>query len=83
MNIYLRVPGDIPLIYIGYKYKYQKFLGFIASEGDGIIDPDDTYLSRFPDTYYNVSICPTVCTCILVRYSNACNSIENHNKMRK
>ena len=30
-----RVTGDIPHVAIGYKYRFQKVLGFIAKEGGG------------------------------------------------
>ena len=31
------VPGDRPLMAIGYKYNYRKVLGFIYTEGAGSI----------------------------------------------
>ena len=40
-----RVTGDIPLMAIGYKYKYQKVLGIIATEEDRSTEPDFTYFS--------------------------------------
>ena len=67
----------------GYKYKSQKVLESISTEGYGSTNPGDTYLSHFPDTYYNISIIPVVHPCILVRYFNTCNYIEKHNKMQK
>ena len=51
-----RVPGDIILVYIGYKYNSSKVLVFIDTEGGGSIYPGYPYLSHFPDSYYNVSI---------------------------
>ena len=51
-----RVPGDIPLIYIGVTYNSRKVLGFIATEGAGSTEPGDPYLPRFPEKYSNVSI---------------------------
>ena len=45
-------------MYTRYKYNYWRFLGFIFTEGAGIIDPGDPYLSHLPDTYSNVSILP-------------------------
>ena len=35
----------------GYKYNYQKLLGFIATEGAGINIPGDTYLYRLPEIF--------------------------------
>ena len=78
-----RVPGGRPLLAIGYKYNYRKVLGYIATEGGGITEPGDTYLPFFPDVYSNVSVFPVVRPYLLGRYFNACNVIDNHNKMRQ
>ena len=78
-----RVPGDIPLMSIGYKYNSRKVLVFIATEGAGITEPVDPYLSRFHDIYSNVSVHPVVRPHLLGRYFNACNAIYNHNSMRQ
>ena len=51
-----RVPGVKPLTFIGYKYSYRKVLRFIATEGAGSTELGDTYLSRFPDIYSNISV---------------------------
>ena len=70
-----RFPGEIPLLAIGYKYNSRKVLGFIATEGAGITEPVDPYLSRLPDIYSHVSVRPVVHTHLLGRYLNACNEI--------
>ena len=44
-----RVPGDRPLMDIGYKYSYRNVLGFIDTEGAGSTEPGDPYLSYFPE----------------------------------
>ena len=54
------VPGGRPLMSIGYKYNYRNVLGFIDTGGYGSTETDSPYLSRFPDNYSNVSICPVV-----------------------
>ena len=72
-----------PLLAIGYKYNSRKILGLIATEGGGITELGDPYLSRFPDIFSNVSVCPVFCSCFLVIYLNAFNAIDNHNRMRK
>ena len=46
-----RVPSSIPLIDIGYKYNSRKVLGFIATEGYGITETGDNYLSHFPNIF--------------------------------
>ena len=48
-----RVPGDRPLMAIGYKYNSRKVLVIIATEGYVSTEPGDPYLFRFPDSYYN------------------------------
>ena len=75
--------GEIPLLSIGYKYNSRKVLGFIVTEGSGSTEPGDPYLSRFPDIYSNVSVCPVVHPHLLGMYFNACNEIYNHNRMRQ
>ena len=41
MNSMSRVPGERPLMTIGYKYNYRKVLGFISAEGTGSTDTGD------------------------------------------
>ena len=76
-------PGESPLLAIGQNYNSRKVIGFIATEGAGSTGPGDPYLSRFPDIYSNVSVRPVVCPHLLGRYFNACNAIDNQNRMRK
>ena len=64
-----RVPGDIPLM------DSRKVLGFIATEGYGSTEPGDTYVSRFPDIFSNVSVGPVVLPHFLGRYLNFCNAV--------
>ena len=66
---------------IGYKYNYRKVLVFIATEGAGTTEPGDPYLSCFYDIYSNVSVSPVVCPRLPHRYFNACNTIDNQNRM--
>ena len=60
---------------------YRKVLVFISTDGAGSTEPGDPYLSRLPDIYYNVSVIPIVCPHFIGRYLNACNEIDNHNRM--
>ena len=76
-------PGEGTLLDIGYKYNSRKVLGFISTDGAGSTEPGDTYLSCFPDIYYNISVRPIVCPHSIHRYFNACNAIDNHNRMRQ
>ena len=54
-------PDDRLLAVIGYKYRYQKALCFIATEGDRSTEPGVTYLSHYPENHSNVSICSIFC----------------------
>ena len=83
MKITPRVPGGIPLLAIGYKYNSMRVLVFIATEGYISNAPSDPYLSCFPDICSNVYVCSVVCPHFLGRYFNACNSIENDNRMQQ
>ena len=75
------VPGDRTLMAIRYKYNSRKVLGFIATKGAGSNAPGNPYLSRFPDIYPNVSVCPVVHPNLLGRYSNAYNAIDSRNRI--
>ena len=75
MNTTPRVPGDGPIMDIGYKYNSRKVLGFIA-EGAGSTEPGDPYLDRHPDNYLNVSVRPAVHPHFLGRHFNAYNATK-------
>ena len=75
--------GGRPLLAILHKYNYWKVLLSISTKGGGSTEPGDPYLSRFPEIYYNVSVCPICFPHFIGRYFNACNAIDNHNTMRK
>ena len=76
-------PFGRPLLAIGYKYNSRKVIGFIATEGAGSTELGDPYLSCFHDIYYNVSVRPVVRPHFMGRNLNACNAIENQNRMRQ
>ena len=52
------VPGEMPLIAIGYKYNARKVLSFIVTNKSGITNTSITYLSKYPDQFTNVAIFP-------------------------
>ena len=68
---------------VGYKCNYRKFPGFISTEGAGSTEPDYTYLSHFPEIYYNFYVCPIVHPHFLSRYFNDYNAIDNNNSMQQ
>ena len=52
------VPGDRPIIAIGYKYNVRKVLSFIVTDNAGSTKTGIPYLSKYPDQFTNVSIRP-------------------------
>ena len=52
------VPGGRPLIDMGYKYNTRKVLTFIVTDNAGSTNTGIPYLSKYPDQFTNVSICP-------------------------
>ena len=52
------VPGDRPLIDIGYKYNARKVLSFIVKDNTGSTQTGIPYSSKYTDQYTNVAICP-------------------------
>ena len=76
-----RVPVDVPRVAVGYKYIYQKFLGFITTEGGRSTGPGVPYLSHYPNNYSNVYIIPVLCPQSISRYFSAFNVRDNHNRM--
>ena len=59
------LPGGRPLIAIGYKYNARKVLYFIVTENSGITKTGIPYLSKYPDQFTNVSICPVACPVVI------------------
>ena len=60
MNIIPGVPLYRPVVDIWYKYNSYKVLVFISMEGTSSTDPNQPYLSRYPENDYNISILPVV-----------------------
>ena len=52
------VPGDRPLIAIGYKYNDRKVLYFIVMYNTGSTRTGIPYLSNYPEQFTNVAILP-------------------------
>ena len=52
------VPGDRPLIAIGNKYNAQEVISFIVTDNAGSRKTGIPYLSKYPDQFTNVAICP-------------------------
>ena len=74
------VPGDRPLIAIGYKYNARKVLSFIVTDNAGSKNTGIPYLSKYPDQFTNVSIRPVARPLVTSKTFSAVNEIESHNK---
>ena len=77
------VPGDRPLIAIGYNYNTQKIISFIVTDNIGITKEGLTYLSKLPEQFSNVSICPIDFPLVIYKFSGSINEVDSHNKSRK
>ena len=73
------VPGDRPLINIGYKYNARKVLYFIVTENAGITKTNISYLSKNPDQFTNFYICP-VARPLFMSFFYVVNEVDSHNK---
>ena len=58
LSINAMVPRGRELIDIRYKYNTQKVIYFIVIDNTEIKQAGITYLSKYPDQFYNVDICP-------------------------
>ena len=52
------IPGDKPLVGIGYKYNAQNVLSFIGRNDAGITNNGIKYLSKYPEPFSNLSFFP-------------------------
>ena len=77
------VTGDRPLLSIGYKYNYWKFLSVVATGGAGRTTLGIPYLSKYPDQFYNVSIRPVACPLLISKCFGSVNEVESDNKYRQ
>ena len=76
------VPGDRPLIAIGYKYNVRKVLSFIVTYNTGSTNNGIPYLYNYPDQFTNVAIRP-VAHPLVVSKKSAVNEVDSHNKSRQ
>ena len=74
------VPGDGPIIAIGYKYNARKVLYFIAIADAGNIKAGIPYLSRCPYPFYNASILPVYSPLAMYKLFGSVNEVDSHNK---
>ena len=77
------VPRSKPLIVIGYNYNVHKVLSFVVTEDAGRTKARITHLSKCPDPFYNVSICPIYHPLVTFKLFGYVNEFDSHNKSRK
>ena len=77
------VPGDRPIIAIGYKYNTRKVLYFIAKTDAGSTNSGIPYLSKYTDQISNVFICPVACPLVMSNLFGSVNEVVSHNKSRQ
>ena len=63
------IPGDRPLIAIGYKYNARKVPYFIVTDNTGCTKTDIPYLSKYPDQFTNVAIRPVALPLVMPFFS--------------
>ena len=76
------VPGDRPLIAIGYKYNARKVLYFIVTDNTGSTNTGIPYLSKYPYQFMNVAIRPVARPLVMSKHISAVNEVDAHNKSR-
>ena len=77
------VPGDRPLIAIGYKYNARKVLSFIVTDNSGSTKTCIPYLSKYPDQFTNVSIFPVARPLVMSKCFSAVNEVDSHKNSRQ
>ena len=77
------VPGERPLLAIGYKYNSRKVLSFVATVGAGSTTLDIPYLSNYQDKFSNVSIRPVARPLIMFKFFGSVYEVDSHNKSRQ
>ena len=75
------VPGERPVIYIVYKSNAWKFLYSIVIDNAGITKTGIPYLSKYPDQFINVVICP-VSRPLVVSKTSGVNEVDSHKKIK-
>ena len=74
------VPRVRSIIAINYNYNVRKVLIFIVTYNTGITQVVVSYLSNYPDQFYNVSILPVACHFVVYNFFGCVNQVDPHNK---
>ena len=80
LNTKSTVPGDLPIIAIEYKYNIQEVIYFITSEDTDITKYGFPYLSKYDESFYNVTICPVDHYLEIPKFFGFINEFDSHNK---
>ena len=77
------VPGERPVLAIGYKYNSQKVVSFFATAGAGRTTLGIPHLLKYPDQFSNVSIRPFSRPLLVSKFFGSVNEVDSHNKSRQ
>ena len=72
------VPGERPMIPIGYKCSSRNILSFFATARAGITTLGITYLSNYPEKKINFLIFPIACLHIIYIYFCLVHEVDSH-----
>ena len=78
-----RLPNEIGLVAIGYKYNSKKVLCFVATKGAGSTKPGKSYKARFADSFNNVRTRAVLRPQIISNYFETSNVIDVANQARQ
>ena len=74
------VTGDRQMIASGLNYNYWKVLYFISTDYSWSKKSGITYLSNFPDQFYNVVIHPVGFPLLVYKLFGSVNEVDSHSK---
>ena len=76
------VPGDRPLISIGYKYNVWNVLFLIVTDNTGRTKAGIPYLYKYTDQFTNVTIFPVDRPLVMSNFFSGVNEVDSHKKSR-
>ena len=83
LSIITTVTRSRSIISIGYKYIVRKVLSFIVTDNTGIKQVGLTYLSKYLDQFYNISIHPVAQFLGMYNFFGYVNEFDSRNKKRQ
>ena len=73
------VPGGRAIIAVDHKYN-SKVLSFIFTADAGITKAGIPYLSKYPEPFSNVAICPVGFPLVMSKFFGSVNEVDSHKK---